>query len=90
VGAPEGAQAGTKRRSYPFGGVAMDLTSAIIPSPFVGTVAHSGVGGMAAVIALPFICVQHCAAGWDILRNQAPVTYAYEHDNSINMPRIGG
>jgi hypothetical protein len=69
----EGAQVGAERRACPFTGVAVDLASAItiiIPGPFVGAVTHAGVGGMAAVIALPFVGVEQRADNRDILRDQ--------------------
>ena len=73
VDAPERAQVGPERRASSFTGVAVDLASAIpiiVPGPFVGAVAHGGVGGMAAVIALPFVRIEHRAAGRDVLRHQ--------------------
>jgi hypothetical protein len=36
----------------------------------MGAVTHAGVGGMAAVIALPFVGVEHRADNRDILRDQ--------------------
>ena len=71
--APEGAQIGPEGRAGPFASIAVDLASAIpiiIPCPFMGAMAHGSVGGVAAVIALPFIGVQHGAAGRDVLREQ--------------------
>jgi hypothetical protein len=68
----EGAQVGAERRACPFTGVAVDLAltiTIIIPGPFVGAVTYAGVGGMAAVIALPFVGVEHRADNRDILRD---------------------
>jgi hypothetical protein len=56
----EGAQIGAECRAGPFAGVAVDLASAItiiIPGLLAHPMAHTGVGGMAAVIALPFVGV---------------------------------
>jgi hypothetical protein len=69
----ERAQIRPKRRAGPFTGVAVHFASAVaivIPGPFADAVAHRGMGGMAAVIALPFISVQDRALQWDILGDQ--------------------
>jgi hypothetical protein len=71
--APEGAQIGPKHRASPLAGVAMDLAAAIpviIPRPLVPAMANSGMGAIAAPIALPFIGIQLRADGWDIVRDQ--------------------
>src|SRR6266540_5296499 len=73
VDTSEGAQIGTKCRSGPFTGIAVDLASAIpiiIPGPLAGAVAHGGVGGMAAVIALPFVGIELRAGGRNVVGNQ--------------------
>ncbi len=72
----EGTQIGAERRSCPFTGVAMNLASAVaivITGPLADTMAHRGMGRMAAVIALPLISVQPCTASWKAL-DEEPVT----------------
>jgi hypothetical protein len=69
----ESAQIRSKRRASPFTGVAVHFASAVaivITGPFVDTMAHRGMGRMAAVIAPPFISVQERALQWDILGDQ--------------------
>jgi hypothetical protein len=73
VDTTEGARVGAKRRAYPFTGVAMDLTAAIpiaIPAPFAGPVTHGGVGGVAAMIALPLVRIEPRAVGRKVLGDQ--------------------
>jgi hypothetical protein len=69
----EGAPGGAKRRAYPFTGVAMDLTAAIpivIPGPFTGPVPHGGMGGVAAMVALPLVRREPRAVGRQVLGHQ--------------------
>ncbi len=69
----ETTQIRPKRRAGPFTGVAVHFASAVaivITGPFADTVAHRGMGRMAAVIALPFIGVQDRALQRDILGDQ--------------------
>ena len=73
VNPTESTQIRPKRRASPFTGVAVDLALAIpiiIPCPLVHAVGDGGVGRMAAVIALPFICEQVRTLQRDILADQ--------------------
>jgi hypothetical protein len=73
VNAPKGAQVGAECRAGPFAGVAVDLASAItviVSGPLAHAMAHAAVGGMAAVIALPFVGVEYRPSSRDSLRDQ--------------------
>ncbi len=61
VDTPEGAPVGAECRPTPVAGMTVDLAYAItisFPRPRPSAVAHGGVGGRAAVIALPLLRVQ--------------------------------
>ena len=69
----EGAQVGTERHAGSFTGITVHFTLAIpisIPCPLPHAMACSGLGRMAAPIALPLVGIEHRAASWDICRNQ--------------------
>jgi hypothetical protein len=74
VNAPEATEICTEGRTFAFAGVAMHLTSAsaiLIPRPLVGAMAYGHMGGMATVIALPFIGIENRAVHGHVLRDQA-------------------
>jgi hypothetical protein len=69
----EGAPVGPKRRTGPFTGGAVPLTSAIsiiIPRPLVHAGADGGMERRATPIALPRVGREQRAASWDVLRAQ--------------------
>ncbi len=73
VDAPERAQVGPERCASSFTGVAVDLASAIpisIPRPFMHTVVDSGMGRMAATIALPCIGIEPRAASRNVFGDE--------------------
>jgi hypothetical protein len=74
MNASKHTQGGPERRASSLAGIAVDFAAAIpviITGPLVHAMAHSGMGRMAATIALPFVRVQDRAGAWDILGNQA-------------------
>jgi hypothetical protein len=95
VDASEGSQIGPERCTCSFTGVAVDLASAIpivIASPFMHPVADSGMGRMAATIALPFVGVEYRATNWDVRRDQV-VTGAFGRmvtDPEAGLARVSG
>ena len=89
----EGAQIRPPRRAGPFTGVAVHFASAIsivITCPFVDAMAHGGMSRMAAVIALPFICVQDRARWRDIRGDQVSArtpVHMVTHPQAL-LPRL--
>src|SRR6266498_5284330 len=73
VDTPEGAPVGAECRPTPVAGMTVDLAYAItisFPRPRPSAVAHGGVGGRAAVIALPLLRVQDGTIRRDVLGDQ--------------------
>src|SRR5215510_7769842 len=69
VDTTEGTKIRPERRARSFTTIAVDCTAAItivIPGPFAGTVAHSGVGSRAPSVALPLVGVQLRAVSWNV------------------------
>src|SRR5262245_58965680 len=70
---PEGTPVGTKRRTRPLTGVAMDLALAVtvvIARPFAPPVGNRGMARMAPSITLPFIGREPRAPGGHMVGNQ--------------------
>jgi hypothetical protein len=73
VDTSEGTEIRPEHRARAFATVAVDFTSTlpiIIPGPFAGTVAHGGMGGVAAMITLPLVGVERCATSGDVVSHQ--------------------
>jgi hypothetical protein len=69
----EGPEIRPEHCARPFTPMAVDRTSTltlILPGPFAGTVAHGGVGGVAAMIALPRVKREPRAVGWNVVGHQ--------------------
>ena len=93
VDTSEGTEIRPERRAHSFTTIAVDFTAAItivIPGPFAGTMAHGGVGGVAAMIALPLVRIEPRAVGRNVVGNQlvaGPRVRVITHPETL-LPRL--
>jgi hypothetical protein len=93
VDATEATEICPEGRAPSFTIVAVDFTAAIpivIPGPFAGPVAHGGVGGVAAMIALPLVGKELHAVGRNVVGNQlvaGPRVCVITHPKPL-LPRL--